>query len=84
METINKLESLETLLDWAENFQGNENPFNVFLDLIGYTQANFGETMVKDPSKFCGFLELDLIADALKCYTERPHDVEEWLNVHLF
>jgi hypothetical protein len=53
-------------------------PYVKFLDLIGYSEENYGSTIYDGPR--LGFLELDYIADALKCWTVRPHDVENMID----
>jgi hypothetical protein len=66
-------------LSWNYDFPG---PYIFFLDLIGYSEENFG-TRIYDYSKMTTQLqhsELDYLADALKCYALRPQDVEDFIN----
>jgi hypothetical protein len=74
-----KLAPIGDLYRWSENFE-HPGPWVLFLDLIGYTVENYGETLynVKEHgTSQLGYLELDILADALKCYAVRPRDVEE-------
>ena len=71
----------------AELYQISTNyefpgPYAFFLDLIGYSEENFG-TRIYDYTQMTTqlqHLELDYLADALKCYAIRPHDVEAFIN----
>lgn len=66
-------------LSWNYDFPG---PYIFFLDLIGYSEENFGER-IYDYSQMTTqlqHLELDHIADALKCHALRPQDVEDFIN----
>ena len=77
----------ERLAAIAELYQMSKNyefpgPYIFFLDLIGYSEENFGER-IYDYSQMTTqlqHLELDHIADALKCHALRPHDVEAFIN----
>lgn len=77
-----RLEPVADLYRWSANFEW-PTPWALFLDLIGYTVENFGETLynVKEHgSSQLGYVELDYLADALKCYAVRPVDVEELIE----
>ena len=68
------------LADWSQNYDSRTGtPSGVFLDLIGYSEDNFGENLVKNPQKVLGFLEMDYLADALRQYADRPADVSEFV-----
>ena len=66
---------------WSENFD-YPSPASFFLDLIGYSDDNYGEplTSMSDVPKKLGYLELDMLADALKEYAERPIDVGDYVE----
>lgn len=70
------------LYSWSENFD-SQNPFNVFLDLIGYSSYVFGDhlTYWKSLDNVLGYLEIDLLADALKMYAEKPTDVRDFIDL---
>lgn len=57
--------------------------FGVFLDLIGWSSENLGQALVSDPSSVVGYVEADLLADALKDWANRPLDVEAWVDKFL-
>lgn len=75
-------EDVADLYSWSTNFGPEGNPFQVFLDLIGWSDEEMGEPLLagRDPSSFMGYLEVDKLADALKEYADRPHDVREFVN----
>ena len=80
-----KLQPILALYRWSV---GNEfgtpyKPFHLFLDLVGYTLEQFGELIFraeKHHQLHFGHLEMDYIADALKCWAERPIDSENYIN----
>ena len=56
-------------------------PYVKFLDLIGYTAREFGTTLYETGADHqLGHLELDMIADAIKCWAVRPGDVENMID----
>jgi len=68
---------------WSMNYNF-PTPFNVFMDLIGFSKEEFGENLVTDPSAVLGYLELDYLADSLKEYAHNPEDVTKaiWKIIH--
>jgi hypothetical protein len=73
--------AIARLWSWSENYD-YPSPASFFLDLIGYSDKNYGEplTNMTDVSRRLGYLELDMLADALKEYTDRPGDAEEYIT----
>lgn len=69
------------LYSWASNHEGMQ-PFRKFLDLIGYTEEEFGSALGdwKEPSSALGYKEIGLLAEALTEYANRPHDVTEFVK----
>ena len=57
--------------------------FGVFLDLIGWSEEKYGQSLVSNPSGLIGYVEADLLADALKDWSNRPLDVEAWVDKFL-
>lgn len=79
-ETTN-CEEVRALVNWSTNFNVTEGtPYQVFLDLIGYSEENFGVNLVSDPERVLGYLELDYLADALKEYVKNPQAVTNWIT----
>lgn len=66
------------LFTWGLNYDRANNPFLVYLDLIGWAEENYGERMLLD-FPILGYLEMDLIGDALKEYANNPQSVDRWL-----
>ena len=69
------------LYRWSSNFDW-PSPWALFLDLIGYSEENFGDTLynLKSVSMKLGYVELDYLADALKCYAVRPFVVLDFIE----
>ena len=61
------------------------NPYCIFLDLIGYSEKQFGESLYQAPGKYSGVLgykELCLLANALKVFENNGYDqVYDWCRV---
>lgn len=74
---------------WSEYFY-HPTPFELFCDLIGYSGERFGMVvfmaappvaMARVIDDTLGFHELNLLGRALVEYTERPHDVKDWVRL---
>jgi hypothetical protein len=74
-------EAVARLWSWSENFD-YPSPASFFLDLIGYSDDNYGEplTSMADVPRRLGYLEIDMLADALKEYADRPIDVGNYID----
>ena len=73
------------LWSWSENYDF-PSPASVFLDLVGYSHEHMGEplcSMDKVP-QILGYLEMDMLADALREYADRPQDVMIYVESLLF
>ena len=68
------------LWHWSTNYAAGKGPFTLFVDMIGWSEDNIGETLYDLSSASLGYLELDKLADALKQYTARPQDVRAWVD----
>jgi len=66
---------------WSLNYDSKTGtPFQIFLDLIGYSEEHFGTKLFAgDFSRVLGFMELDYLGDALKEYAEHPYAVGQFL-----
>lgn len=76
----------QALYSWGLNCERTSNPFLVFLDLIGWSEENYGQALVlgvavtRGEFTGLGYMELDYLADALKEYTNDPHRVSAWVD----
>jgi len=70
----------QALYSWGLNCERNSNPFLVFLDLIGWSEENYGEHLVMGSFGSLGYLEQSYLADALKEYADAPHEVTAWVT----
>lgn len=71
------------LANWSRgNYEFDRSPYLLFLDLIGYSEEEYGTSFISEPSKVLGYLEVDYLADALKEYATRPHDITDIIRKH--
>jgi len=81
------------LYRWGLNCERNSNPFLVFLDLIGWSEENYGQHLVLGESKHegrrkqhlsdvmhLGYMELDYLGRALMAYALNPRRVGAWID----
>jgi hypothetical protein len=67
------------LYQWSTNYEAGQTPFTLFIDLIGYTQEQFGEALYNLDKPQLGYLELDYLGDALKEYAEIGGDAYDFV-----
>jgi len=73
-------EETAALWSWSLNCE-YPTPFTLFMDLIGYSEEHFGEALVKDTTAVgLGYVEQSYLADAMKEYSNRPRDIEDWIT----
>ena len=80
-----KLQPILALYRWSvgAEFGSDYKPFHLFLDLVGWSRDELGELLFraeKHHQLHFGAIEMDYIADALKCWAERPTDSENYIN----
>lgn len=70
------------LYRWSTSIEGY-NPFQLFLDLTGWSVENLGENLY-NPTRHklsaIQHIELDYLADALKEYAIRPQDIHDFVD----
>jgi len=66
-------EVLQHLADWSENWMDRNNPFNLFLDLTGYSESQYGEMLTSDYS-YMGYQEYVLLGEALKLFENHGYE----------
>ena len=70
----------QALYSWGLNCERNSNPFLVFLDLIGWSEENYGEHLVIGSFGSLGYIEQDYLGRALMAYALNPRRVEAWID----
>ena len=75
----NRFASIAALYRLGSNFDVSESPFTLFLDLIGWTKDEFGETWFDYEDKVLGYLEGDQLADALKEWANAGRSAEDYV-----
>jgi hypothetical protein len=77
-------EDIVSLYNWSTNFQAGEGPFALFLDLIGWSEDNIGETLFAKPevsfASRLGCIELSRLGEALTAYADLPFTVGEFVD----
>jgi hypothetical protein len=68
------------LYRWGLNCERDSNPFLVFLDLIGWSEENYGEHLVMGSFGSLGYVEQDYLGRALMAYALNPRRVEQWVT----
>jgi len=67
------------LYQWSTNYEAGNTPFTLFIDLIGYTQEQFGEALYNLDKPQLGYLELDYLGDALKEYADKGESAYDFV-----
>lgn len=79
------------LYHWSTNYNPGDGPFTLFLDLIGYSDEEFGCALYGPTVRYAenfrtgswderlGYVELDKLGRALVEYATRPHDVRDFV-----
>ena len=74
------VEPIASLFSWSENYTFKDAPSRVFLHLIGWAEDHFGEKDL-EAVPVLGFLELDLIGQALVAYASYGDLAHEWVSL---
>ena len=76
-------ESTAHLIQWSTNYDmAKGTPYHIFLDLIGYSESEYGaQLFTGDPSRVIGYMEADILGDALKEYASHPQDVLDFIEL---
>lgn len=72
------LEAVRDCWSWGLNCDASANPWLAFLDLIGWTEEQYGEPLWQGAT--LGYLECDYLAHALRTYADRPQEVWDWID----
>lgn len=82
LETENPhTEHTNRLFQWGLNYDNRNSPWMLFLDIIGYSQEQYGSNLHKgEYAASIGFLEADYLGRALIEWSDRTQQVEEWIT----
>jgi len=67
------------LYQWSTNYDAGKGPMTLFIDLIGYTQEEYGEALYNLDKPSLGYLELDYLGDALKEYATKGQEAYDFV-----
>lgn len=68
------------LYQWSTNYEAGQTPFSLFADLIGWSEENTGAPLYDLTNPQLGYLELDLLADALKEYANKGQEAYDFAS----
>lgn len=68
------------LYEWSLNYDTQKGPFTLFLDVIGYSQEEYGLPLFDFRTSALGYLEMDYLADALKEYARIGQDADDFVR----
>ena len=71
MNHIEAKEAVKALAEWSLNYD-YPTPMNLYMDLIGYSEDEYGEKLCGDKQPSIGYLEADLLGKALIAYADAP------------
>jgi hypothetical protein len=76
------VEAVTDLLRWSMNYDVRTGtPYQIFLDLIGYSEENYGiQIFSGNPRDVLGYLEISYLAEALEEYATNPQEVSDWID----
>lgn len=74
------MKPIASLFSWGENYTFKDSPVRVFLHLIGYAEEHYGDKDLEAVPAL-GYLELDVIGNALIAYASFGEDAHEWVNL---
>ena len=78
---MNVFQSVFALYQWSMNFPHQSTPFQLYLDMIGWSFETLGCNITEEvDNSILGYKEIGLLADALNDYSNRPHDVMEYVQ----
>ena len=77
-----KAKETNALFQWSLNYDYDKRPFNLFLDLIGWSALHYGSPIfdMTTVHMTVGYMEADYLGDALKEWADDPHSVESWIE----
>ena len=70
------MDAIKELFDWSSNFEPNKNPYCLFLDLIGFSDQEYGVKCYSGSNlhEHLGYKEMAMLADALKVFESNGYD----------
>jgi len=76
-ETKKHPKRTKELFEWSLNYDHKDRPFNLFLDIIGYSDDNYGHPMYDGTTRL-GYVEADYLGKALMEWANKPQQIEAW------
>ena len=60
------------LYKWSTNFDQGQTPMTALLDIIGWSEEQYGESLYNWNNVTMGYYDLGLLADVIKLYSDDP------------
>ena len=79
-DSADDAEHAEYLYRWGLNYDRDQNPFLVYLDLIGWTAENYGQTERLGATVILDYVGAGHLADALTERSDKPEQVWRWVS----
>ena len=79
LDTAHDCNQAEYLYRWGLNYDRSDNPFLLFLDVIGWSEKSLGGRMSELEANY-DFAGIKHLTDALAEYVDKPEVVEEWVE----
>lgn len=73
-------DAVQDLYSWSLNYDAGRGPFPLFLDLIGWSEDEYGTDLYSWSDRALGYVELSKLASALKEYADSPYPVREYVG----
>jgi hypothetical protein len=77
--TTAAVEAVEALAVWSESFS-HPTPFQLFLDLTGWSEDTYGERMCSEAMPQMGYVEAYKLGKALEAWADHPREVEAFVS----
>ncbi len=71
---------IHALYNWSMNYEAGKGPFTLLIDLVGYSQEQYGAPLYDLSKPPLGYLELDYLADALKEYADKGGNAHDFIE----
>ena len=69
-------DAVESLFSWSTNY-AFPSPASLYMDLTGYSEETLGENLCSTKQPNLGYLELELLGNALLAYSDFPNELDE-------
>ncbi len=76
-------EPIARLWSWSDNYE-YPSPATLFLDLIGWSEEEYGDRLCANKMPAIGYLEAGMLGEALTAYADHPQKVTEFVTALVY